>query len=904
VTRFVIGMVALGAAMFLGGPAAVSAAAEGENMIVNGDFTADTDNDGLADGWQIEEQGGLKIRPSRETGPEGGQAQVITARREEGDPYHGHAMLLQQDTFALRKDQWYKVTFQVRGTIPGSSASIAIRQTDPWGELGLSRQFRLHRDWQPREFLFRATRDISEHIRLQIWFTQPGTLSIANVQIVEAEAREAQRHYVEAVPATEAKNLVPNGSFECGTSGWGSIGPGAGWGMNSLTSLFGHLDTEMPAQGKHSFRIDLDKAAAPVVAFDYFNVEAIPVHYVLVGNRGWISVEPGKPYTLSASVRAASAGTPGLLSVHEAFAGEQTKPFTATKEWQRVTFTFTPQADQVYVGVGPDLRKSDQQKATVWVDAVQCERGEQATDYEPHAALEVGLTWAQPGHLFDSPAEARAIITAANAGHGEQRVRVRATVTDFFDKVVARPEVTLRVPAGGGAAQELDLGVRDKGYYQLRLEAPGATVLPLLAERFAVIDFPRAADGYFGMNHAYSDEETVKLSRDIGLSWFRDWSLKWHQVEPEKGTFDFAPMDFQIERVRRQRLDVIGLLPFPSSKWASTAPPDATSSHDMRENAWAAYMPRDLDEFADYVRATVRHYKGRIHIWEILNEPLYTGYALPRRNGYTVEDYVSVLKTAYQTIKGVQPEATVIGGIAADPETLASEFIGAGGLDWVDMLNIHIYPVFQLPEAYLPRLAELNARMQEAGKAKPLAYTEGSYYGDDDLPFLPYRAGDNLMQPLESELECASYQARFDLILLAQNTKFVIYHAGSGGALNSPAVGGVFFEWDGAPRKMAITQSVMSHLFGRDTTYLGSVWDKARSFAFHSRGRTIVAVWDEQEQGLAVTAPAGPQVLNLAGGTVKEKRIALGETPYYLVFDGSLSLPVLQERLEGCLGGS
>jgi hypothetical protein len=169
------------------------------------------------------------------------------------------------------------------------------------------------------------------------------------------------------------------------------------------------------------------------------------------------------------------------------------------------------------------------------------------------------------------------------------------------------------------------------------------------------------------------------------------------------------------------------------------------------------------------------------------------------------------------------------------------------------------------------------------------------------LPFLPYRAGDNLMQPLESELECASYQARFDLILLAQNTKFVIYHAGSGGALNSPAVGGIFFEWDGAPRKMAITQSVMSHLFGRDTTYLGSVWDKGRSFAFHSRGRTIVAVWDEQEQGLAVTAPAGPQVLNLAGGTVKEKRIALGETPYYLIFDGSLSLPALQERLEGCL---
>jgi hypothetical protein len=133
--QLLIGILALCAAVLLCVPAAVGAAAEGENMIVNGDFTADTDNDGLADQWQIEENGGLKIRPSRETGPQGGSAQVITSRREEGDPYHGHAMLLQQDTFSLRKGQWYRVTLHARGEIPGSTVAIAIRQTDPWGEL-------------------------------------------------------------------------------------------------------------------------------------------------------------------------------------------------------------------------------------------------------------------------------------------------------------------------------------------------------------------------------------------------------------------------------------------------------------------------------------------------------------------------------------------------------------------------------------------------------------------------------------------------------------------------------------------------------------------------------------------------------------------------------------------------
>ena len=429
--------------------------------------------------------------------------------------------------------------------------------------------------------------------------------------------------------------------------------------------------------------------------------------------------------------------------------------------------------------------------------------------------------------------------------------------------------------------------MEDKGYYQVRLESAEATVLPILAERFAVVDLPRQADGFFGMNHAYADEEMVKVSHDIGLSWFRDWSLKWHQVEPAQGEFDFAPFDFQIDRVLQEKLNVIGLLPFPATRWSTTAPAEMLSPGELGEQSWAAYMPRDLEEYAHYVRTTVRHYAGRVRIWEILNEPLYTGYALPTRFGYHVPDYVKLLKVAYQAVKEVQPDAVVIGGIAGEPETFTKEFIAAGGLEWVDMLNIHIYPVFQLPEIYVPRMEGLNAQVRAAGKSLPIAYTEGSYYGDDDLPFVPFHPGDMLMKPLESELECACYQTRFNLILLAQHTQFFIYHAGTGGALNNPAVGGIFFEWDSAPRKMAITQSVMSALFAADTKPIGSVWEQVRSYAFHSRGRTVVAVWDEEERGATLHPRAGARVLNLAGTTVKETSITLDGAPYYVLLEGS-----------------
>ena len=880
------------------GMTAANAHAPKPNLVLNGDFSLDADGDGLADSWEVEGGKGVAVTCARERGAHERWAQGTTYPA--GSPAGGHAMLLQQDTIRLQKGHWYVLTFNAKGDVIGKAASVAINQTEPWDSCGLQATFRVRQEWRPQHFLFRANRDISTNVRLQIWITEPGSLWVEDVRLAEAEGDlpgSLARHYTEAVPPVAATNLVPNGSFEAGTSGWGSVSyPGVGWGHSSLSSLFGQLESG-GWDGESCFRIDLDQATAPILAFDYFDVEAVKALTPMVSNRGWISVEPGEEYTLSAYVKADPAGTPCVLGHRDAFRRMACKEFAATEEWRRYTFTFRPETDQLYVGVGPDLRNSQLPKATVWVDAVHLEKGAQATPYEARAEVEVGLEWPRPGHLFSSASEARATITASNAGSRPEKVRASITVTDFFDRVVATPQVDLGVPARGNLRREVHLGVSDKGFYRLRLESDRGMVLPVNAERFGVIDVCRDTDGIFGMNHAYATDELQQVSRDIGLTWFRDWSLKWHQVEPTKGRFCFAELDYQIDRVLRQGLNVLGLLPFPSNDWSTSAPPNAEASHDMGEHARYAYKPRDLGEYADYVRATVRHYQDRIHTWEVLNEPLYTGYALPRRSGFTAEDYVDVLRTAYRAIKEADPSAFVIGGIAGPPQTLTSEFIAAGGLDWVDALNLHMYPVLRAPEKYLSELEALAAEMRNAGRPKPICFTEGSYYGDDDLPVEPYHPGDDLMRPLDSELECASYQARFNLILLAHGTTKIVYHAGTAGSLNDPSVGGIFFEWDAAPRKMAIAQAVMTSLFAADTRPVGRVWERGRSFVFHSRGRSIVAVWDEKEQGLHLVPKPGARVLDLAGATVEDGSIPLGESPYYIVFEGTRSLAEVKETL-------
>ena len=132
----------------------------------------------------------------------------------------------------------------------------------------------------------------------------------------------------------------------------------------------------------------------------------------------------------------------------------------------------------------------------------------------------------------------------------------------------------------------------------------------------------------------------------------RDWSMKWQDVEPERGKFTYEETDAQVGRLFQQGFHIDEVLAFPSTFWSTTAPesmskndpwyaiyPDAPDYETRYDQILAergsrigrlGYAPRDMKEFQDYVGRTVDRYKDRIHCWQVFNEPLLTGYALPR----------------------------------------------------------------------------------------------------------------------------------------------------------------------------------------------------------------------------------------------------------------------------------
>jgi len=852
VRTFVLLCTALGllAAM----PTATAQPADG-NLIANGGFEVDADGDGLADGWTAPHDEGVDAAASLDVGATGEHSQKLACTRFERRSPSSHAMLAQTGHIAVAEGQWYRLRFKARQEgIPGGAIDVALRDTAGWTDLGLMKSARVKRTWTDCEFVFRSPRTVAATTRLQIWFMATGTLWLDDVSLTPTTG-EARRCHFE-IPETTRKNLVPNSSFECGAAGWGSISDVPGWGGN-LNRLLGEVVSVPCPAGSKALEIALDRETVPICWFDYFELTRIPMMSVRAANRGWIPVEPGQPYTLSAYVRSEPAGLPVVLTQFRAFGGDERHAGEAAGEWSRVEWTFRPTTNQIFVGVGPDLNAAQLDRGTMWVDAVQLERGEAATAFEPRAQAELGVECEALGHLFDPGQRPELQLTLASPTPATARVSLK--LTDYHDAACGEVSEELRTEAGEATSRTVRLPVEHRGFYRARISCDGAEVVPAEPLRLGIVEPYRAQDGPFAMNHGYPWGELLDLSGRIGIRWFRDWSLKWQDVEPEKGRFTFAEADAQIDRVLEHGLNVLPLIPYPSSNWASSGEPRPEDSRDYPAiRRLMALMPKDLKDAQDFIEAAVVHYRDRLHAWEILNEPIYTDYSLPRAEGYEVEDYVRYLAAASEAVKRADPKALVIGGIAGPPDLTFDE-----------------------------PLARLVERMDAAGRRVPIWFTEGAYYADDDPAETPWQSWLSLV---DDEALCGAWMTKFSAMLMAYGTERIVWHSGTPGAVNRDEPAGIFFEWNGAPRKMLVSQAAISEIVGpgplRGRGRLAAP-ESLYAYAFDSGERTIVVTWlNEDTAGEPATLRLdGPRAFDLIGNPLPGDAVTVGFEPVYLVFE-------------------
>lgn len=151
--------------------------------------------------------------------------------------------------------------------------------------------------------------------------------------------------------------------------------------------------------------------------------------------------------------------------------------------------------------------------------------------------------------------------------------------------------------------------------------------------------------------------EELRLLSDAGVKYLRRDFL-WHEIESEKGRFDFSGYERIVNEAKEYGMEFIGLLAY-GNIWASQKSRDCVNSG---MSGCTNYPPDNPQDFANFVFETVSHFKDNVHRWEIWNEPnLGINFFKPFSDP---EKYAEILMAAYEAVKSADPNALVsFGGV-------------------------------------------------------------------------------------------------------------------------------------------------------------------------------------------------------------------------------------------------
>lgn len=370
--------------------------------------------------------------------------------------------------------------------------------------------------------------------------------------------------------------------------------------------------------------------------------------------------------------------------------------------------------------------------------------------------------------------------------------------------------------------------------------------------------------------------------------------MQWRTVQPKpEADLNFSETDIQIDRVVKEGGKALVLFPFPSAEWSSSGDPAQIEKVQpivyRRQVMLLACKPKDEQAFARYIAESVCHYRNRVTAYHVFNEPLYTFYSLPASLGYTLDDYLRLLRIAYEAIKSEQPDAIVVGGIGIWADSRWTRgFVEAGGLQFVDVLDLHLYSGGS-PEGLCEPLQKLWERMKQRNQAKPIWLTELGCYADDDPPIEPLRSffGDAAMRSAfhSSERKASEWLIKFATLFFANGGEKIFLHVGTCGEINGVDTGGVFFEYGGMPRKIYVAIATMADLLPPEAKFERSEKLNGNLIVhwFKVGKEHIGVVWSTDGKIHQIALPPGIRALDVMGNPIKGKKVSIGETPIYLL---------------------
>lgn len=204
---------------------------------------------------------------------------------------------------------------------------------------------------------------------------------------------------------------------------------------------------------------------------------------------------------------------------------------------------------------------------------------------------------------------------------------------------------------------------------------------------------PRIGIGFEKLDRDVFDPEKAydKLAA-IGVKWVRLQS-GWQRTEKVKGQYDFAWLDSVVDNIIRR-----GMTP-----WLNLCYGNELYSPDAKKYFGAVGVPpiktaEERDAWAAYVSALVKHFKGRVSLYEIWNEPdgSYTW-----KHGVNPKEYADFAIATAKAIRAADPGAKIAAGALCNLRLpYANAMLSHGLGEYVDAITYHNYTVTELTIAH------------------------------------------------------------------------------------------------------------------------------------------------------------------------------------------------------------
>ncbi len=167
-------------------------------------------------------------------------------------------------------------------------------------------------------------------------------------------------------------------------------------------------------------------------------------------------------------------------------------------------------------------------------------------------------------------------------------------------------------------------------------------------------------------------ERRLGLLRESGAKWDRV-DFWWGRIEPRRGEFVWRDYDRVVDKYQRAGVSLMPILAYASA-WSNGVAP-------------ATDQERAL--YGRFVYNTVRRYRGRVHVWEIWNEPNIGQFWSPVPRA---RDYAALLQVAYREAKRADPTCTVVGAATALVDYgFIEDLLELGCGRFMDAISIHPY---------------------------------------------------------------------------------------------------------------------------------------------------------------------------------------------------------------------